>query len=116
MVYNEKLADRIREALEDVKKVEEKEMFRGIVFMVNGKMCVNVSKDDLMCRIDPALHDELLERHGCRTMMMKGKVLKGYVLVSEEGTKSKKDFDFWIGQCLDFNKYAKASKKKKIRK
>ena len=40
MAYNEKLADRIREALFDIPRVEEKKMFRGVTFMVNGKMCV----------------------------------------------------------------------------
>jgi TfoX/Sxy family transcriptional regulator of competence genes len=113
MAYSEKLADRIREALVDVKKVKEKKMFRGIVFMVNDKMCINVSHDDLMCRIDPALHAELVERNGCRTVVMRGREMKGYVYVSEEGMRSKKDFDFWIGLCLNFNKRAKSSKKKK---
>ena len=28
-------------------------MFRGLTFMVNGKMCVSVSGDKLMCRFDP---------------------------------------------------------------
>ncbi len=38
MAYNEKLADRIRESLAHLSKVEEKKMFRGLTFMVNGKM------------------------------------------------------------------------------
>ncbi len=39
MPYNEKLAGRIREALQHLPKVEEKKMFRGVTFMVNDK-CV----------------------------------------------------------------------------
>ena len=31
MAYNEKLADRIREALVDIKQVEEKKMFRELL-------------------------------------------------------------------------------------
>lgn len=113
MAYNEKLTNRIREALADISKVEEKKMFRGITFMVDGKMCVCVSGDEMMCRIDPALHETLAEKNGFRTMMMKGREYKGYGYISEEGIKSKKDFDYWINLCLDFNKRAKASKKKK---
>jgi TfoX/Sxy family transcriptional regulator of competence genes len=45
MAYNTKLADRIREALAHLPDVEEKEMFRGVCFMVDGKMCVCVSGD-----------------------------------------------------------------------
>ncbi|MFL5809093.1 MAG: TfoX/Sxy family protein [Flavisolibacter sp.] len=111
MPYNEKLASRIREALNHVPEVEEKKMFRGIVFMVNGKMCVNVSGDEMMCRFDPALQESLAAKKGFRPMIMKGKLLKGYAYISDEGIKSKKDFDFWINACLQFNKVAKASKK-----
>jgi len=113
MAYNEKIADRIREALVDVPNVEEKKMFRGITFMVNGKMCISVGDDEIMCRIDPELHDEILAKRGCRTMMMKGREYKGYVLIDEDGMKTKKDFDFWIQLALDFNIRAKAAPKKK---
>jgi len=46
-------------------------------------------------------------------MVFTGRPMKGYVFVSEEGLKTKKDFDYWINLCLEFNKKAKASKKKK---
>ena len=49
-------------------------------------------------------------------MVFRGKTMKGYVYVSEEGMKTKKEFDYWIGLCLDFNKKAKAAKKKKSKK
>lgn len=118
MVYSEKLADRLREALAQVPKikVEEKKMFRGLAFMVNGKMCVNVSGDDLMCRFDPELQESLSERRGFRTMIMKGREYKGFGYVSEEGFQSKKDFEFWLNLCLSFNSKAKASKKKGVKK
>lgn len=112
MAYNEKLTNRIREALSHLENVEEKRMFRGVAFMVNGKMCVSAGDDEMMCRIDPALHDSVLGKKGCRTVVMKGREYKGYVYVQEEGMKSQKDFEFWIDLSLDFNKRAKASKKK----
>jgi hypothetical protein len=46
-------------------------------------------------------------------MVMKGRELKGYCYVSPEGFRTKKDFDFWINVCLDFNSQAKASKPRK---
>lgn len=113
MAYNEKLANRIREALAHLPDVEEKKMFSGVAFMVNNKMCVNVSGDELMCRFDPAMQETVEKKTGFRTMIMKGRELKGYGFISEEGIKSKKDFDYWINLCLDFNKRAKASKKRK---
>ena len=57
MAFDEKLSDRIRAALVKIPKVEEKYMFGGVCYMVNGKMCVGVVKDEMMCRIDPAIHE-----------------------------------------------------------
>ena len=113
MAYNEKLANRIRERLADLPIIEEKEMMGGLTFMVNGKMCVGIIKDEMMCRIDPAIHDSQLEKTGCRTMDFTKRPMKGYVMINETAMKSKKDFDYWINLSLDFNKQAKASKKKK---
>lgn len=112
MAYNEHLADRVREAIAHLPRVEEKKMFRGLAFMVNGKMCINISGDNLMCRFDPVLQEEVAERRGYLPMIMKGKELNGYCYVSEEGYRTNIDFDYWINLCLDFNKIAKASKKR----
>jgi len=113
MGYNEKLAIRIREALSHQNNVEEKKLMSGLTFMVNGKMCVCAVENELMCRIDPAIQEAALEKKGCRAMVMKGKPLKGYVFIEEEGIRNKKDFDYWINLSLDFNDRAKASKKPK---
>jgi TfoX/Sxy family transcriptional regulator of competence genes len=112
MAYNEKLADRIRQVLVDKRKVEEKQMMGGLAFMVNDKMCVGVGKDEMMCRIDPDVREEALSKTGCRVMDITGKPMKGFVLIDETGMRSKKQFDYWIGLCLEFNKKAKSSKKK----
>ncbi len=118
MAYNEKLANRIREQLSELPKikVEEKEMMGGLTFMVNDKMCVGIIKDEMMCRIDPDIHDTQIEKPGCRTMDFTKRPMKGYVMIDETGMKSKKDFEYWINLSLDFNKLAKASKKKKKKK
>lgn len=115
MAYDTKLADRIREYLVTFPalKIEEKEMFRGVTFMINDKMCVCVSGENLMCRFDPSLQDEVAEKNGFLPMIMKGRELKGYCYIDPTGFKSKKDFEYWINICLDFNKRARSSKKKK---
>jgi TfoX/Sxy family transcriptional regulator of competence genes len=113
MKYNTKLADRIREALVDLPDVGEKEMFRGICFMVNGKMCVCVSGDEMLCRIGADEMEKALDQNGVRQMVMsRNKPSKDFVYVSEECFQNQKDFDHWIKLALDFNPKAKASKKK----
>lgn len=74
-------------------------------------MCVSVSGDEMMCRFDPALHETVAKKNGFRTMIMKGREYKGYGYISEEGMKSKKDFDYWVNLCLEFNSRAKHLKK-----
>jgi TfoX/Sxy family transcriptional regulator of competence genes len=106
------LTGRIREALAGQKKLEEKTMFRGICFMVNEKMCICVNHEELMCRIGPKEYETALEKNGVRPMIHNGKTMKGFVFVSEEGYKGKKNFDYWVNACLAFNKEARASKKK----
>ena len=81
--------------------------------MVNDKMCVSASGNELMCRIDPKLQEKALEKKGVRPMEMKNRgTMKGFVYVNSEGYKNKKDFDYWIQKSLEFNKIAKSSKKK----
>ena len=113
MAYDEKLANRIRQRMDGVRRVREKEMMGGLTFMVNEKMCVGIFRGELMCRIDPLQQNDLLEKTGSHLMEMGGKKMNGFVLVSDDGIKSKKDFDYWIDLSLEFNKKAKASKKRK---
>jgi len=111
--YSEKLANRIRDRLAEIPNIEEKAMMGGLTFMLNDKMCVGIIKDELMCRIDPDFHDTAIEKPGCRTMDFTNRPMKGYVMINDTGMKSKKDFDYWIDLAIDFNKKAKASKKRK---
>jgi TfoX/Sxy family transcriptional regulator of competence genes len=114
MAFNEKLADRVREIISQTNKnVEEKRMFGGLCFMVNDKMCVGVETSRLMVRFDPALTDEIMEKEGCRPMDFTSKVMKGFAFVDIEVLNTKKSLEFWIKLALDYNKVAKASKKKK---
>jgi len=114
MSYNEKLADRTRELIAAAESnVEEKKMFGGLCFMVNGKMCIGVEKERLMVRLDPAVYDEVLEKDGCVPMDFTGKVMKGYVFVNQDVLNTKKQLAYWIKLALEYNKIAKSSKKKK---
>ena len=113
MAYDEKLAYRVRELLQNKRRVEEKMMMGGLTFMVNDKMCVGILNDDLMVRINPDVYEEALERKGCRAMDFTGRPMKGFVFVDSDGTKTKKDLEYWMTLALDYNRKAKSSKKKK---
>jgi TfoX/Sxy family transcriptional regulator of competence genes len=112
MAYSEVLANKIRQYFSKLPNVEEKQMMSGLTFMYNDKMCVGIIKDELMCRIDPALHEECVEKNGCRTMDFTKRPMKGYIMIDENGMKSKADFEYWLNLAIDFNKKAKSSKTK----
>lgn len=112
MAYNELLAERIRKRLSTLPEVAEKEMMGGLTFMYNNKMCIGIIKDEMMCRIDPALHDEAVEKNGCREMDFTGRPIRGYVMIDDNGMKREKDFEYWVNLALDYNPKAKSRKKK----
>src|SRR6187200_1151885 len=113
MAYSETLAYRTREIISLThKNIEEKKMFGGLCFMVNDKMCVGVEKERLMVRLDPEKYEEVLEKEGCKPMDFTGRVMKGFVFVDADVLTTKKKLDYWINLALEYNKIAKASKKK----
>jgi len=116
MAYSTELAQRIRDRFARLKtpEVEEKPMMGGLTFMVDGKMCVGVIGETLMCRLDPQEIPAALSRPGCGRMEFTGRPMKGFVVVEPVGMASKADFEFWVGLALDFNPRAKSSKKGKV--
>ena len=116
MAINEQLTNKVRQAFAETPGVEEKKMFSGIAFMVNKKLCVSVGNNRIMCRVDPGLHDELIRKPGCTTVVMKGRNYKGYIWVNESVLTTKKQIDYWVKLALDFNPKAKATIEKSTAK
>ena len=113
MAYNELLADRIHDYFKE-KNVNfyEKKMFGGLVFMVDEKMCVGIVKNELMARIGEENYNEALKKEGCIEINFTGRPMKGYVFVHEEAVDLEADLQYWLKLALDFNPFAKASKKR----
>src|SRR5688572_8231683 len=103
MAVNHALTEKVRKALSGVGSVEEKKMFRGIAFMVNGKMCVTVGDNRMMCRIDPSVHKNVVTKEGVSTVVMKGKNYLGWIYVDESVLSTKKSLTYWIKMALDYN-------------
>ena len=73
MAYDEALADRIRELLAGETGLEEKKMFGGLAFLLNGNMAVAASgQGGLLARVDPASPDELVATTPAEEMVMRG--------------------------------------------
>lgn len=111
MAYDEFLAERIERILNE-KRVPffAKKMFGGVCHMVNEKMCTGVLKRELMVRIDPQMHDEMLRKPGTGPMAPDG-YMRGFIMVDPEHVDLDEDLEFWIGMALEFNPRAKSSRK-----
>lgn len=101
MAYDERLADRIRDALASEDGVTERKMFGGIAFMVNGNMTCGVVRDDLMLRIGADAADEALDRPHVRPMDFTGRPMTGMVYVEPDGVRGVA-LENWVGKAVAF--------------
>lgn len=102
MPYDEGLAQRLREALEDRSGVTEKKMFGGLAFLLNGNMCVGVVRDELMVRVGPDAYDDALCQPHAREMDFTRKPLRGFVYVGSKGFETDADLDRWVQRGVRF--------------
>ena len=97
MAYDEDLANRIRELLAGQRGVEEKRMFGGLAFLINGNMSVAVSRQGgLMVRVPPAETDKLMQRAHVSPMVMAGREARGWLRVDTDGVQSKRQLQSWV--------------------
>jgi hypothetical protein len=102
------LVDRVRQRIKG-REIVEKKMMGGLIFMVNGKMCIGVDQDRktkdnrLMVRLGKEVYEEVLKQPGCRKMDFTGREMKGFVFVYPEGFDKDDDLDFWVEKALVFN-------------
>jgi len=104
MVFSEELAERIRQGLARGTGIEEKKMFGGIGFLLNGNMLVGVWKDSLIVRLGPEEGDEALREPHVREFNITGKAMKGWVLIQPEGVEDDGQLKGWIERALKFVK------------
>ncbi len=102
MAYDEGLAQRIRDSLQDQAGVVEKKMFGGIAFMVQGNMSVGVVKEDMCVRCGPVVYEDLLARPHARVMDFTKRPMKGWLFVGPEGYEDDADFNGWVAAGVDF--------------
>jgi hypothetical protein len=102
MAYDEGLAQRIRERVEDVPGLTEMKAFGGLSFLVSGNMAVGVIKDELMVRVGPEKFEETVAFPHVRPFDMTGKPLKGWILVAPGGYAEDEELARWIEKGVAF--------------
>jgi TfoX/Sxy family transcriptional regulator of competence genes len=103
MAYDEALAERIRELIGDPRGVEEKAMFGGLAFLVNGNMSVAASgQGGLLVRVDPDESGSLVEKPGVEMMEMRGRRMRGWLRVDADAVRTKKQLTAWVDRGVAF--------------
>ena len=114
MAYDERLAEQIRGYFKRRKGIEEKRMFGGLCFMLNGHMCCGVDKDRLMVRVLPDRYEMLLKNQHARKMDFTGKPLKGFIFITDAGYGTAAGLSRWLDEAVECAK-SKPPKKKKAK-
>lgn len=102
MAYDEGLAQRVRDALDERDDVSEKKMFGGLAFMLGGNMCAGVVGEELMLRVGPDAHAACLAEPHAREMDFTGKPMRGMIYVAEPGIEDDSHLAAWIARGVAF--------------
>lgn len=72
-------------------------MFGGLAFLIGGNMAVAASgQDGVMVRVDPAESDKLVTTTGARPMEMRGRPMRGWLLVDPDEVHTDGQLAKWV--------------------
>ncbi len=96
MAYDTDLADLVRELVAPERGVDERRMFGGLAFLINGNMSVAASRQGgLLVRVPPAETEALTGDDRVRPMVMAGQPRRGWLFV--EATAAE---DAWVQEWV----------------
>jgi TfoX/Sxy family transcriptional regulator of competence genes len=104
MHSNPQLVARIRgviDAQED-HRLEQRVMFGGAAFFLNGNMCMGVYHDLLICRVGPDRAEDLLKREHVRIMDITGRPMKGWIMIEPGAIATAAQLRRWLKHAIDF--------------
>jgi TfoX/Sxy family transcriptional regulator of competence genes len=103
MTFDPDLANRIRELLAAQRGVEEKRMFGGLAFLINGNMAVAANRSGgLLVRVAPEDAEQLLNREHVERMVMGGREMRGWLRVDAAGVRTKRQLQGWVSRGIGY--------------
>ena len=102
MAYDEVLANRIGVILKDQPNVNEKKMFGGVAYMVNGNMCFGATEAGIIVRVGPEAYEEALALPHAGVMDFTGRPMRGWIHVESEGLASDEELHDWMTRGMRF--------------
>jgi len=103
MAYDDELANRIREVVQEERGLTEKAMFGGLAFLINGNMAVSASsKGGLLLRVDPAQTESLVNEPQVRRFEMRGREMDGWLRVDAGAVETDDSLRRWAGLGVSY--------------
>ncbi|MBD1320422.1 TfoX/Sxy family protein [Gordonia hankookensis] len=103
MAYDDDLAHRIRGMLAAECGLDEKSMFGGLAFLINGNMAIAASgHGGLMVRVPPEETEVLLEFDHTEPMVMSGRETRGWLRISDDGIRTERQLRRWVAIGADY--------------
>lgn len=103
MAYDEHLANEIRHLLACEHGIEEKRMFGGLAFLVDGNMSVAASgHGGLLVRVPADDMDKLVQRAHVNPMIMAGRDVRGWVRVDAAAVRTRRQLQSWVTRGVDY--------------
>lgn len=103
MAYDEELAQRIRSVLAGTAGLEERKMFGGLGFLINGHMAVSAYQGgDLLIRCAKQDWEAFRAEAGARPMDRGGKPVSGWVIIDSTVVEDDGALRKWVERGRDF--------------
>jgi len=96
MAYDESLGLRIQKILTGRPGLEQKKMFGGVGFLLNGNMACGVHKEFLIVRIGAEKYQEVIDKPNVSVFDMTGRPMIGWIKVSAPGFISAAALAAWV--------------------
>jgi len=103
VAYDEDLANRIREIVQNEPGLTEKRMFGGLAFLINGNMAVSASgQGGMLLRVDPTDTPTLVQRTEARRFEMRCREMDGWLRIDPAALGADADLAHWVSVGVSY--------------
>ena len=95
MVYDEDLAEPVRERLADEPDLTEKRMVGDPAFLVANMAVAASGQGGLLARVDPEEREALVRSHAVAPLGMRGREMAGWLPVDSEALEATDELETW---------------------
>ena len=111
-MYDEKLAQRIRELIAAERGLTEQKMFGGLAFLIGGNMAIAASgQGGVLVHVDAGESEKLVAKTKAYPMEMRGRQMQGWLRVDPEHVRTKAQLAKWVERGAAYARSLPAKKK-----